>query len=62
MPMVVAPPPQCSPNKVADQEQRNGSRKIDQQQKKQLCVVHRHHCRADYNPSLRAERRAKTER
>jgi hypothetical protein len=62
MPMMVAPPPQYSPSKIADQEQRNRSRKIGQQEKKKLCVVHGHHRRAEHNPSLRSIWRAKTER
>jgi hypothetical protein len=60
MPMVVATTSHDSPSQVADQEQSNRSRKIGQQKKEQLCVVHGHHGRADHNPSLRAEWRAKT--
>jgi calcineurin-like phosphoesterase family protein len=60
MPMVVATASHYSPREVTDQEQSNRSRKISQQKEKQLCIVHGHHCRADHNPSLRAEWRAKT--
>jgi hypothetical protein len=49
-PMVVATTSQYSPSKVADQEQSNRSRKIGQQEKEQLCIVHGHHDRADHNP------------
>jgi len=62
MPMVVATTSHHSPSKVADQEQSNRSHKIGQQEKEQLCVVHGHHGRADHNPSLRVEWRAKIKR
>jgi hypothetical protein len=48
--MVVATTSHDSPSQVADQEQSNRSRKIGQQEKEQLCIVHGHHDRADHNP------------